>query len=458
MFPSEILPGVFQEALGGCQRPGSLLAQGSHQHLSPPGGRTWARLFAGFPASAPEVSPGYCLDGAFHQQDTKLEGAISVLQQNPSAKTGEHSRNNTYAPLPFPRRDPRVMLLPECPTSAPARQHGPIYANLCKYAQWTQIYESARGCLGRGDPPRSAGAAPGIRRRRRGRPGARSCGSPGTGRSCGSGGIMVSASPGCSLPPVPPVHPGEGWALRAFPGGLCREPSNAGSWRRECPPCAPCLCLASAPSWAAPSPALSSLPPLGIPLYPWQGGHQRAPRLRRRCSGGHATSHRSPTFSSVGSCPCPAVPSPAAGSLPAPHAARPQLNSCSRLQLPSLTALLQGWASLWVGFQAALPPWSCGHLWLMSSPAALESIPAPRFPGHPACCPAEPHSLPFLCQTLPWRRQSLLAGEQPCCVLALLGSTQPVVSQRWVPQSWSCLLLVVGLKYSEQHNPLPPPH
>ncbi|KAM4897279.1 tubulin alpha-4A chain-like [Sylvia borin] len=68
-------------------------------------------------------------------------------------------------------------------STAPSMQ---IYAN----AQCTQIYERARGCLGRGGPPRSAGAAPGIRRWRRGRAGERSCGSPGTGRSCGSGGIM----------------------------------------------------------------------------------------------------------------------------------------------------------------------------------------------------------------------------------------------------------------------------
>ncbi|XP_066046212.1 tubulin alpha-4A chain-like [Chamaea fasciata] len=118
------------------------------------------------------------------------------FSRTPLPRLAGIARNNTHVPLPFSRGEPRVSRAPVggCSSNAPpvhlARQHSPIYANLCNYAQCTQIYERAWGCLGRGGPPRSAGAAPGIRGWRRGRPGERSCGSPGTGRSCGSGGIM----------------------------------------------------------------------------------------------------------------------------------------------------------------------------------------------------------------------------------------------------------------------------
>lgn len=76
-------------------------------------------------------------------------------------------------------------------------------------------------------------------------------------------------------------------------------------------------------------------------------------------------------------------------------------------------------------------------------------------PGHPACCPTEPCSLPFLSQTLPRRRQSLLAGDQHCCVPGAAGLC-PASCQRWVPQSQSWLLGVGRMKCGDQHNPLPP--
>lgn len=48
-----------------------------------------------------------------------------------------------------------------------------------------------------------------------------------------------------------------------------------------------------------------------------------------------------------------------------------------------------GWASLWVSLWAALLLWSCCELWLLSSLAALESIPAPECLG---TLPAAPRS------------------------------------------------------------------
>ncbi|XP_075613005.1 LOW QUALITY PROTEIN: tubulin alpha-5 chain [Balearica regulorum gibbericeps] len=124
------------------------------------------------------------------------------------------------APLPRPASVARPTFIPPCPSLhgtpgsrvAPARQgaggpgaaaprwshqctqpapgqHSRIYENACKYAQCTQIYANVPNSLGRGGPPRSAGAAPTIRQRRRSRPGVRSCGSPGRGRSS-YGGIM----------------------------------------------------------------------------------------------------------------------------------------------------------------------------------------------------------------------------------------------------------------------------
>ncbi|XP_075567058.1 LOW QUALITY PROTEIN: tubulin alpha-5 chain [Pelecanus crispus] len=97
----------------------------------------------------------------------------------------------TFTPPALPSRGPPGLPWPLRGCTQPAAgQHSSIYANVCKCAQCTQIYANARNRLGRGGSPRSAGAAPGIRqRRRRVRPGVRSCGSPGRGRSCG-GDIM----------------------------------------------------------------------------------------------------------------------------------------------------------------------------------------------------------------------------------------------------------------------------
>ncbi|XP_072730016.1 LOW QUALITY PROTEIN: tubulin alpha-5 chain-like [Ciconia boyciana] len=124
------------------------------------------------------------------------------LSRSPSAGTGRRSETS-LCPSALPSRGPpglpgplqgRERGGPGCcswvaPPMHPARavQRSRAYADGCNYAQCTRIYANARNRPGRGGPPQSAGAAPAIRRRRRGRPGVRSCGSPGRGRSCGSG-------------------------------------------------------------------------------------------------------------------------------------------------------------------------------------------------------------------------------------------------------------------------------
>lgn len=99
-------------------------------------------------------------------------------------------------------------------------------------------------------------------------------GQAGTG---GSGGIMVSAGPGCSSLRTASASGDP----RAFPGGLCREPASAGSWRWECPLCSPCPWLPS----ASPRPALSSFPPLISPCTRGKEATSEPRRLRTPALG-----------------------------------------------------------------------------------------------------------------------------------------------------------------------------
>lgn len=115
------------------------------------------------------------------------------------------------------------------------------------------------------------------------------------------------------------------------------------------------------------------------PASPAACGHRR--------SGGHAA-HHSPTFNSVGSCPCPAVPSPAAGS--SPH---PKVASFTHCPAPRVGITVGG-----------LPGCPAAVVLRRSLAHELSSCsgehPSPKVSRAPSLLSAEPCFQPFLCHTL----------------------------------------------------------
>lgn len=124
-----------------------------------------------------------------------------------------------------------MLLLGDPPVHPPSRRPGST-AHLCKCMQICAMY--AKLC-NRTEPSRAERPAPQQRCRPRykaavarpPRP-VRSCGSPGTGRSCGGIGIMVSAGPGLPHPSGLAGAPGAGYDPHSVRGGTLRGDQRCG--------------------------------------------------------------------------------------------------------------------------------------------------------------------------------------------------------------------------------------